>query len=301
MFRLNRNKQKTNRNSLIETIFCIFMKIWSCVCLFRFVSKQFWLFQNSSDCFDCFGSKHQSKPKFFDFGLTKQTETKTETDLVSVCFGSNTLIRAIAGRSTAFGANYPGDIYPHQMKRSWAQSSLSLSSPVWSSLLYINMYLLLCALVSLEGLSSDFSVQYLSRLAWEVYMSHTCTFYSYKYIYIADVRKIKKLRKGTRRAAGEQSARKCHRWINTFGPTRFKGSMPNGQRSNNNFIIDYQCHRSPVIIDRGYRYRSTGQNTTDRLPIPSITCHHQSMLLVSIHRSKQNTVGLLIIYKSLLI
>ena len=38
MFRLNRNKQKTNRNSLIESIFWYF---YEKVGLFRFVSKQF--------------------------------------------------------------------------------------------------------------------------------------------------------------------------------------------------------------------------------------------------------------------
>jgi hypothetical protein len=61
MFRLNLNKQKTNQNSLIESIF------W-----------YFGLFRNSSVCFSCFdmGSKHRNKQKFFDFGFTKQTETQ---------------------------------------------------------------------------------------------------------------------------------------------------------------------------------------------------------------------------------
>ncbi len=69
IFRLNRNKQKTNRNSLIESI------------LWHFFQK--------------------TNRIFFVFGFTKQTETQpkqilfrfvrntTETDLVSVCFGSS--------------------------------------------------------------------------------------------------------------------------------------------------------------------------------------------------------------------
>jgi len=42
MFWLNRNKQKTNRNSFIESIFCYFSENLG---LFRLVSKQFCLFQ----------------------------------------------------------------------------------------------------------------------------------------------------------------------------------------------------------------------------------------------------------------
>jgi hypothetical protein len=51
------------------------------------VSVGFGWLRNSSDYFNCFdiGSKHRNKPKFFYLGFTKQTET----DLVSVCFGSN--------------------------------------------------------------------------------------------------------------------------------------------------------------------------------------------------------------------
>jgi hypothetical protein len=65
MFRFNRNKQKTNRNSLIESIFWYFYENLG---LFRFFSV----------CFDFFdiGSKHRNKPNFFVFGFTKQTKTK---------------------------------------------------------------------------------------------------------------------------------------------------------------------------------------------------------------------------------
>ncbi len=40
MFRLNRNKQKTNRNSLMRSIFCYFV-FFGFFGFFRFVSKQF--------------------------------------------------------------------------------------------------------------------------------------------------------------------------------------------------------------------------------------------------------------------
>ncbi len=143
MFWLNRNKQKSNRNSLIGSIFCIFYRklrvfpvffpvfpwfflffsffsifsvsfetvcficfasipkqrvsmfereyIWVIFRKFRVGSVCFGLLRNSSVCFGCYdiGSKHRNKPKMYIFGFTKQTETNPETDLVSVCFGSN--------------------------------------------------------------------------------------------------------------------------------------------------------------------------------------------------------------------
>ncbi len=51
----------------------------------------FGLFQNSSVCFGCFdiGSKHRNKPKYFCFLFHETNRNKRETDLVSVCFGSN--------------------------------------------------------------------------------------------------------------------------------------------------------------------------------------------------------------------
>jgi hypothetical protein len=68
MFRLNRNKQKTNQNSLIESIFWYFSENLGL----------FGLFRNSSVCFICFdiGTKHRNKPNFFVFGFMKQTETQ---------------------------------------------------------------------------------------------------------------------------------------------------------------------------------------------------------------------------------
>jgi hypothetical protein len=57
-----------------------------------FVSVCFGLFRNSV-CFSCFdiGSKHRNKPKqieFFYFWCHETNRNTTETDLVSVCFGS---------------------------------------------------------------------------------------------------------------------------------------------------------------------------------------------------------------------
>jgi hypothetical protein len=59
--------------------------------IFKKIPDCFGSFRNSSVCFGCFdiGSKHRNKPKKIFFGFTKQTETLRETDLVSVCFGSN--------------------------------------------------------------------------------------------------------------------------------------------------------------------------------------------------------------------
>ncbi len=58
---------------------------------FSFFSVCFGLVRNSSVCLGCFdiGSKHRNKPNFFVFGFTKTNRNKRETDLVSVCFGSN--------------------------------------------------------------------------------------------------------------------------------------------------------------------------------------------------------------------
>jgi hypothetical protein len=75
MFWLNRNKQKTNRNSSIERIFWYFPGYlgW-----FRFVSvcsKQFclfWLFQCRLET----PKQTENKPKILVFGFTKQTETQ---------------------------------------------------------------------------------------------------------------------------------------------------------------------------------------------------------------------------------
>ncbi len=78
-FRLNRNKQKTNRNSLIESIFWHFKEKFKVV-----FSVCFGLIRDSS-VFSVvsiyIGAKHRNKPKILVFGFTKQTER------VSVCFG----------------------------------------------------------------------------------------------------------------------------------------------------------------------------------------------------------------------
>ncbi len=77
VFWLNRNKQKSNRNTSIESIFWYFFK------KFRFVLVCLGLFWNSSVCFKflfyTFGWKHQNKPKQIKnlcFGFTKQTKTQ---------------------------------------------------------------------------------------------------------------------------------------------------------------------------------------------------------------------------------
>jgi hypothetical protein len=98
MFRLNRNKQKTNRNSLIESIFGYFYENLG---LFRFVSKQFCLFRFFRYRFE----------QFLFFGFTKQTETKPKQILfrfqpkfLFVCFEDtlplmNTLSYTVSVRS----------------------------------------------------------------------------------------------------------------------------------------------------------------------------------------------------------
>jgi hypothetical protein len=82
MFWLIRNKQKIKGNSLIESIFWYF---YENLVLFRFVSKQFCLFR----LFRYIGLKHRNKPKFVCFWFHETNRNTTETDLVSVCFGSN--------------------------------------------------------------------------------------------------------------------------------------------------------------------------------------------------------------------
>jgi hypothetical protein len=81
MFPLKRNKMKTNRNSLIESIFLYFSENLR---LFWFVSKQFFLFQ-------LFQYRFQTlkQTEAFCFWFHETNRNTTETDLVSVCFGSN--------------------------------------------------------------------------------------------------------------------------------------------------------------------------------------------------------------------
>ncbi len=128
VFRLNRNKQKSNRNSLIESIvWYVFRKFRDvlvfpvCFGLFRnslfrlsrfytetqfqcfdstetnrrpteTVSREhnFGLFRNSSICFSCFDidSKHRNKPKKFVVRFTKQTETQLKQIFFQFVSGS---------------------------------------------------------------------------------------------------------------------------------------------------------------------------------------------------------------------
>ncbi len=84
VFRLNRNKQKTNPNSFIESVFQDFSENFG---LFQFVSKQFCLFQLFRYRFET--PKQLKQTKILVFGFTKQTRNTTKTDLVSVCLGKN--------------------------------------------------------------------------------------------------------------------------------------------------------------------------------------------------------------------
>ncbi len=80
MFRLNQNKEKTNRNSLIESIFWYFSENLG---LFGFILKQFclfWLFR--------FETPKQTEFLCFWFHKTNRKKNTTKTDLVSVYFGS---------------------------------------------------------------------------------------------------------------------------------------------------------------------------------------------------------------------
>ncbi len=109
MFRLNRNKQKTNWNNLIETIFSYFLENFG---LFRFVSKQF--------------SKHRNKPKpteifcFWFYGTNRNT---IETDHVSVCFGLNQKFLFVCFEDTLGVTMSCFDIY---IRRKWIPISLQL-------------------------------------------------------------------------------------------------------------------------------------------------------------------------------
>jgi hypothetical protein len=98
MFWLNRNKQKTHPNSLKENIFGYFSDN---VGLFRFVSffYETVLFVSVFDI----GSKHRNKPKFL-FLVSRNKRNKHETDLVSVCFGSNRNLFLIVSR-TPYSSN----------------------------------------------------------------------------------------------------------------------------------------------------------------------------------------------------
>jgi hypothetical protein len=59
--------------------------------IFQKLPDCFGSFRNSFVCFGCFdtGSKHRNKPKKCFFWFHETNRNKRETDLVSVCFGSN--------------------------------------------------------------------------------------------------------------------------------------------------------------------------------------------------------------------
>ncbi len=81
MFRSNRNKQKTNRNSLIQSIFWYFSDYLG---LFRFDSKQFCLFRLFRYRFET-----PKQTENFSFWFHETNRNTTATDLVSVCFSLN--------------------------------------------------------------------------------------------------------------------------------------------------------------------------------------------------------------------
>ncbi len=94
MFRLNRNKQKTHQNSLKESIFGYFSKNLG---LFRFVTKQICLFRLFRYRFET-----PKQIEFFSFWFQEPNRNKRETDLVSVCFGSNRNLFLFVSRTPSF-------------------------------------------------------------------------------------------------------------------------------------------------------------------------------------------------------
>ncbi len=81
MFRLNRNKQKTHPNRLKESTFGYFSENLG---LFRFFTKQICLFRLFRYRFET-----PKQTEIFRFWFHETNRNKRETDLVSVCFGSN--------------------------------------------------------------------------------------------------------------------------------------------------------------------------------------------------------------------
>ena len=80
-FQLIRNKQKTHPNSLKESIFGNFSNNLG---LFRFVTKQICLFRLFRYRFET-----PKQTETFCYWFHETNRNKRETDLVSVCFGSN--------------------------------------------------------------------------------------------------------------------------------------------------------------------------------------------------------------------
>jgi hypothetical protein len=101
MIRLNRNKQKTNRNSLIGSIFCFFYRKFRVFPVFYFVFFRFFVF--FLVCFKtvCFFFRFYTETESFDVSIEpKQTEDPPKQfkreyiwvffrkfRVVSVCFG----------------------------------------------------------------------------------------------------------------------------------------------------------------------------------------------------------------------
>ncbi len=81
MFRLNRNEQKTNQNRLIERLFWYFSENLG---LFRSVSKPFCLFR-----LFWYRLELSKQTEIFCFWFHESNRNTSETDLVSVFFGSN--------------------------------------------------------------------------------------------------------------------------------------------------------------------------------------------------------------------
>jgi hypothetical protein len=99
---LNQNKQKTRPSSFKESIYGCFSENLG---LFRFVTKQFCLFRLFRYRF-----KTPKQTKIFNFWFHKTNRNKRETDLVSVCFGSNQVYFCLF-RGHPTGALYSASSY----------------------------------------------------------------------------------------------------------------------------------------------------------------------------------------------
>ena len=112
----------------------------NCRCSVENLFVCFGLFRNSSDCFGCFdiGSKHRNKPKYFYFWFHEANRNKRETDLVSVCFGSNRNLFLFVSRTPYLQPPPFPCILAHIWGRYWSAriDDISLWPPVvsWSYL-----------------------------------------------------------------------------------------------------------------------------------------------------------------------
>ncbi len=94
-FRLIRNIQKTHPNSLKKSIFGYFSEN---VGLFRFVTKQFCLFRLFRYRFETL-----KQTETFCHWFHETNRNKRETDLLSVCFGSNRKLFLFVSRTPYLG------------------------------------------------------------------------------------------------------------------------------------------------------------------------------------------------------